>query len=321
MKRLIYPPDKPLDGPWLLSLESLNELDVIIAEFWNKFELRRERQLRLDVNRFQQNYSHMVKEHGKEVGKLVSSYREQSIWSRRNKEIEIYVKNLPGSSWESFQSAVRDRYLRDQRPTGFRVRLVSGDINFNVTLVSSNPCIEIIGEPIDVDEVEGLHSSVYEWARKIRHGAILQGLWGKVAKIRWHILIIGLISLITLALASYISGLAEIKGQLFALYEQGITDSNVVDAVKYLILLRREAQIMPVFKNPWFTVYTQILVYLTMLAFVRPTVELSIGKGRDSILLWRIWQWLVLLPPLFLVSDVFSPYLAEIVKNYLPFIP
>src|SRR5258706_4403928 len=67
-------------------------------------------------------------------------------------------------------------------------------------------------------------------------------------------------------------------------------------------------------------VYAGILAYLALVLFIRPKAELEIGKGRDAIQRWAIWQWLIALPAVFFIGDILHPRLVEFINYLLQFL-
>lgn len=327
MKNLRYSPKASIDGPWLLSSKSLRELDTIINEYWEKFESRREKHLRRAVKDFKKKFSKPEKQlaqisedYRKELDNRIREHKERLVWSKSGRFFEIDLSDNTVHSYQNFEDAYRDRYLLDKRLTGFHMTLLSGNIEFDMAVDSSGMNFRI-EPPKDVPEVQEIYTTVYEWAMEIRRRSRLQGIWGKVAKQRWKILLIGvaigLLLPLLFPLANQITYTRDIEKELFGLYEKGITSTNVVDAVNLLVLLRRGEPVISPQANHRLIAYWGSFVYLVLLSFISPKVELDIGRGRDAIHRWRLWQWVVLAPIVFLVGDVLQPYLAELVKNFL----
>jgi hypothetical protein len=249
MRNLHYPPEDSIDGPWLLSSKSLTELDVIINKYWEIFESRREKRLRRDVNDFKKKFTKVEKdlaevseEFSQELQDRVNKHKENSPWSISSRSLEIDLKDRTVRSYKNFDEAFRDRYLLDKRLTGFRIALISGNIEFSVDVDSSKMNFKI-EPPRDVSEVQEIYTTVYEWAMEIRRHARIQGIWGKAAKQRWKLLIAGLGLPIFLAFANRISASESIKQELVSMSE--ITNRNVVDAVTLLIQLQKAQEFTP----------------------------------------------------------------------------
>jgi hypothetical protein len=315
MRRFLFPTQKTFDGPWLFSRASLEELDAIIAKSWGKFELRRRKKLQIEGEKFKQKYSHLEKQYEENINEQVKKYKETSIYSTSSKLLYVYLKNVPALLCENFDAALKEISLLDKRPTGFNLTMISGDINFSMIVDSSSSTLEVKAEPDDVLEVQQLYSSVYEWVKEIQRQTIAQRIWAKVGNYRWLILVVGLVlpMILTIIHPLNVNGTEE---QLFALYKQGITNSNVVDAVNLLVILRQDKPWLIVY-NPWVTTYLGTLIYFVVTLSLRPKVELGIGKGRDFLFFWKFWQWIVLLIPAFLFRDVLISYLADLYKNFL----
>jgi hypothetical protein len=347
MRNLRYPLKESIDGPWLLSSKSLKELDKIIMEYWGKFESRREKLLRRFVNDYKKktftqadkDLGEVSEQHHKKIQAQIREAKQNSLWSRSEQSLEIALRDKTVCSYKNFEEAFRDRYLLDKRPKGFTVTLVSGDIKFEMTLDSygihfrtkqfemaldsEGTHYEINAKsdlPIqDVPEVQELYTAVYEWAMEIRRHARAGGIWGKIAKHSGKILIAGIGLPVLVFLVNRFFGPNQTQDQLYRLYEQGITNSNVIDAVNLLVLLRKsEHTTITSFQiSPWLRTYTAILVYLVIALFVSPKAELAIGKGRDAIQFWGWWQWAVALPVVLFVGDILRPRAVELFNNLL----
>ena len=130
MRNLLFSTQKSLDGPWLLTPKSLTEFDAIINEYWDKLEQRRAKLLRNDANEFRKKIKHLEAEYREELNKQVQYYKEQSsVWSKSQKKLYIYLKDAPTYTCDSFDTALRDRYLLEEKAIGFGLEIISGDIS------------------------------------------------------------------------------------------------------------------------------------------------------------------------------------------------
>jgi hypothetical protein len=350
MRNIRYPNKESLDGPWLLSSKSLKELDAIIAEFWEKFELRRERLLRRFINEYKKkrftqadrDLAEVSEEHAREMKKQIQMARKGSVWSKSKQTLEIKLKDETVCSYANFEEALRDRYLLDKRPTGFAIDLFSGDIQFYMALNSSGIHFETnkyelvldasgtgyelshknMAPAYDVTESQELYTAVYGWATETRHQSRLHRFWGKIAKLGRVLLVAGIVLPILFSVVDRLFRSIDTRKELYSMYEQGITNSNVIEAVKLLILLQKNenASLDSLGTSALPAVYVGILAYLALVLFIRPKAELEIGKGRDAIQRWAIWQWLIALPAVFFIGDILRPRLVEFINFLLRFL-
>ncbi len=95
-------------------------------------------------------------------------HRMQELpWSRCDKKVYIDIKNDSFYSFDSFEVTYPTREMLDKRPTGFRVDIISGDIEFHMK-VDSSRLYFTIEPPNGVDEVQKLYATVNDWARSIK---------------------------------------------------------------------------------------------------------------------------------------------------------
>lgn len=350
MRNIRYPNKESLDGPWLLSSKSLRELDAIIAEFWEKFELRRERILRHFINEYRKkrftkadrDLAEVSEEYAREMKKQIQMARKGSVWSKSQQTLEIKLKDGTVCSYANFEEALRDRYLLDKRPTGFSIDLFSGDLQFYMALNSSGIHFETnkyelvldasgIGYELsrkyaapayDVKESQELYTAIYGWATETQRQSRLHGFWGKIAKLGRVLLIVGIVLPILVLTVDRFFRAIDIHKKLYGMYEQGITNSNVIEAVNLLILLQKKenASLDSLGTSSLPAVYAGILAYLALVLFIRPKAELEIGKGRDAIQRWAIWQWLIALPAVIFIGDILRPRLVEFINYLLQFL-
>jgi hypothetical protein len=314
MINLIFPTKTFLEGPWLISPKSLGELDAIIDEYCGKLEARRTKLLRNDTNEFKKKYEHLESKYRKEVNRQIRYYKEQSIYSRSRRLFHIYLQDAPTYTCESFNEAFRERYLLDKKPTGFGIDVLSGDIRCQVRIELSSPDLEINIEPEEATEAQEIYTSVYQWAIELRRHAIGHRIWGKFANHGGKIIVAGLLLYSFLFGMTQNAGVTDLRQQLSDLQRQGITESNVAEAVNLLILLQNNEIIL----TPWLIIYPIILLYLALVLFIRPRVVIGIGKGRDSLIFWRIWQTAALGIPALIVVNIVFPFVVEWLRSIFP---
>ena len=318
MGNLVYQSKTSLDGPWLVSSKSLEELDAIIAEYWNKFESRRKKLLKKDTREFSKKYAHIEAEYKTEVNEQIKNYKDSSPLSKSFKVISIYIRNAPTYTCKSFRDAFRGRYLLDKYPTGFSISFVSGDITFDMFIDLSSPELLIEVEPEEVSEVQEIYTAVYEWARDVQRQYVGKRIWNIIAKFRRVILSLGIIILITLFFLTQFFRISNAREQLRTLSAQGVTNSNILDVVNLLVGIHLNTNIVI---SPYLLLCFWVLLYIGLILTIYPKVAIGIGRGRDALLYWNIWQWVILIPPTFLIGNIFKPYLAELIRNFLLLFP
>jgi hypothetical protein len=293
-----FPAETNRSGPWLLDPKALEELDRIINDHWRKLEKRREALLGKDIEEFKKKYVGLEKQHRTEVDRLVRDYKEKSIFSKRWKLLYVYVKDAPRYSHESFEAASQDMRLLREAPIGFVLDVLSGETRCEVSVGVYSPDLKIKIEPDDVPEAQGVFSAVYEWARELQRHTIGRRIWGRIADYRRTILFLGLVLYGLLFFATQDTILAATRDQLSALYQQGITDNNVIEAVKLLAHLQTREPVV----TPWLMAYYPLIyIYLTIALYVRPRVVIGIGRGRDWLMVWKVWRIAILAPVVYLV--------------------
>jgi hypothetical protein len=293
-----FPAETYLGGPWLLDAKALEELDRIIYNHWHKLEKRREALLEKDTEEFKKKYVGLEKKHRREVDRIVSDYKEQSIFSKRWKLLYVYVKDAPRYSHESFEAASQDMRLLREAPIGFVLDVFSGETRCEVSVGVYSSALGIKIEPDDVPEAQGMFSAVYEWARELQRHTIGRRIWGKIANYSRTILFLGLVLYGLLFFKTQDTNLAATRDQLSTLYQQGITDNNVIEAVKLLAHLQTREPVV----TPWLIAYYPLIyLYLVIALFVRPGVVIGIGRGRDWLMFWKFWRLAILAPIIYLV--------------------
>lgn len=301
------------DGPWLLNEKSLRDLDAIITEYWSKFELRRERLLRNEANELRKNIQHLEIEHREAVNRQIRNYRETSELSRSYKRLSIYSQDVAFRG-DSFDAAFKAKDLLDEKPTGFDMQILSGDIRCHLMVDASNPSQRLLieAQPGDVEEVQQIYTLIYEWARDIRRKSMGQWIWGKVANFSQIILIAGAVFYVFLFMIVQSNSLQQADKDLYDLYVNGITNANVVQAVNLLARLQVGGPSLV----PWLIAYPIAWLYLAIVLHIRTKVVIRIGKGRDALNCWKVWQVVVLAVPTAVVTRIVVPYIIEIVKKF-----
>ena len=317
MRDLIYTTKTALDGPWLLNTDSLKEFDAILAAGWAKFEKRRKSLLKAEADNLRKKYQHIEKEHKKEVQKEINAQREHSFYSKSNKLLYIYYPDGSTFKCESFDDAFKERSIIHKRPNGFGIQYLCGDINCQIKTedLPLKLVIEIL--PEDAPEARELFTEVCNWAGDIRRHSIGQWIWGKLAEYRIMVLVFIFILISLLYILSQNSNLASIRSQLNLLSKQGITETNVVEVVTYLVQLQTTKPTI----TPWFITAVLGFIYAFIALTFYPKVALGIGKGKDMLLLWKIWQVIIVGIPSIFLLDIVWPQATDLLKSLLSLIP
>lgn len=162
-----------------------------------------------------------------------------------------------------------------------------------------------------------MYTSVYEWARELQRHTLGRRVWGRISNERFSILLAGLLLYGLLFFVTQDTSLAATRDQLSDLYRWGITDNNVIEAVKLLARLQTSELVV----TPWLIAYPICLIYLAIALYVRPGVVIGVGRGNNWLLFWNVWRLVILAPILFIIVDVVVPYIAELLRSLFPLVP
>jgi hypothetical protein len=303
----------------MISTKALIELDDIVDDYWKKFESKRMKLLRSEANEYMKLYAHLLPEHARAVNLQIKQYQDRSRYTRKEKYLSIIIDEdyeRRAVFCESFERALRNRDLLNKRPAGFKIDMLSGDIKVTIAADDVIDGIVVSYEPIDEPIAQELYTAVSDWASEIRQHSLLEGIWGKVAKYKLWIWSFYTLFIFLFFIGTRMTTSAVTRERLLALYDQGISGTNVVEAVRLLALLQRDEQLIPLVASPWLGTSLVFLLYLFIVLIFRPRVELEIGRGRNAKFRWRVYKWFMLFLPVFLFRDVFLSYLAELAKSF-----
>ena len=237
MNNLIYTTKTDLDGPWLLSTEALKDLDAILDANWKKFETRRKKFLTLETDKLKESYKYL-KGNKKEFNKEVKAQQERLIYSKSYKIIYFYYPDGSTFRCEKIKDALIERSIIHKRPTGLGIEYLCGDIWCKILTDDLPPKITIEIRPEVVPQAREAFTEICNWAGGIRRLAIGQWVWVQLASRRRSIFLIGFLIISAIFWSSAVTNTANARSQLDLLSQQGINNTNIVDAVTYLIQIQ-----------------------------------------------------------------------------------
>lgn len=318
MNRLQFSTDDVLDGPWLLDVKALRNLDSIISKHWKILEDRRQSLLDLIVDDEYRKYE-------KQLDLFSPTYLQEqlSIFRRSHpvysvSYLQIRVQYKKSTYYcESFDSALKARELDDIVAEGLVIEFCSGDIKGRIDL-SKTSGMWINMSPEEIPEVQDFFREITGWAKHSRV-SYWQRLWGKLADLGyWPYLGI---AFVLGAIVSYMNLLntntiiQDSQEAAIKLLDQGITDTTMPEAVKLLL----EIQVLG--KRPfeipgWIILAFFVNILFGIIISIRPKVVLGIGKGSDHLRYWKIWQTVIgITLPSLIFYNFILPYIVEAIKK------
>jgi hypothetical protein len=299
MGEIYYSTHSEIQGPWLLDVEALRDLDAVIDEAWDRLEQRRLSKVK-----------HLNQE---------DAYVPYPL-KITNKELTIYTGKDKTYITDSFDTALGDLKLLEQVPVGFDWKIESGEIRCRIRAGMSSfgrdSSLVIDVTPSEFSDARELFVSLHQWAT-FKQPPYWQRLWTRLAGSLPVIfpLLFSITSFIRLAIPDPTT--QAVKAQAMDLIEQGITESNIHEAVD--LLLKLEVDYTVAYSGQsvnWFIPVLIIEAVIFIILFIRPRLILGIGKGRAVLKRWRIWLHFVgVTVPALIFSSFLWPIFVDWIRS------
>jgi len=297
MSEVLYPTEFSIRGPWLIDQDQLLALDTLIEEEWNRLTQRRQQ--------------------------LIADYQEESNSDRvpynldpESKDVVIIFKSGATLKTSSFKDSLRDPSTSEEIPVGFKVELSSAEIRLKLSSSLWDDGLKLNVSPSDIREARELLVTIKQWM-KDNAAPLWQRIWSQIAGIHW----MGFFLFIYVAGTFFSTSPAERETKNLArqLLEDGISSSNIDEAIQYLLALELDYYpgISAAEPAPWFPFVFWSLLALSIIASFKPKVLLGIGKGKVIVQRWKWWlRFIGVSIPTFLVGSVLVPMLIDFIREH-----
>jgi hypothetical protein len=291
MGQLLFPTDKSIKGPWLISKNDLEELDKIIG----KIESQLEESLDIEVRE-----SILAKENNDispdDIKKKVESAKKEYEFRKRVKTFILRLSDGTKLKEEvSLKGILKDNTVNGLKPVGLYIYMEYG-YNNSLKIDTNNFGNEFSYDLKCYDN--NLRSEIEfelgKWIEKRMPNKILQ-FWTN-----WGVAfippVLGLIVLFIFLTFSndYSSYKETLVSESQALLKTGINSNNRDKAVE--LLLKIQTNYTPdnfipkeKVKSPLVYKLDALILFFTIIVFIRPKTTLELGRSKLKFRFYKIW--------------------------------
>lgn len=321
MADLIEKTEYQSSGPWLLDYESLQELDRLIDDEWQRLVSYRDEKIRETVEAEIAEYSANHEWEKKQRRALKKDLREQ-VESRYgfgvSKSLTILYSNERRMEVDSFEAANREPKCSTDTPIGFTIVMRCADVNCSVQLPYTATSIKLYATPDTLSESRELFTVIRGWIESKRP-PLWQRIWTNLSGAHWLLLFTYLI--VALQILASVSGVgrSQFRSEAVELLKDGLSDSEKTRALE--LILSFEASLVPKeYATPvptWFWLSLVFGLAVAILLSFSPKVVLGLGDGTASIKRWRFYSKVVFVSiPSWFVGTFFLPKLADVLRAF-----
>jgi hypothetical protein len=322
MPDFTYSTELSIQGPWLLSRSSLEELDQIFDRVWLEHRDRREKAIADEVD---QMVSDRTKRGLKTSQTELASYRERAdsyaYRSKRSTVIELGpTKSLQA---ETIREAIGNLAASDERPKGIRVSITIGELDAAVSLGQAayeRDRLRVRVSPETTSASRELFGSLRQWAETYQPPA-WQRIWARIGWFLWIPWIFIVVLMLLTALPDEQRAARQAAGEAAdKLLRDGITPNEVPAAIDLLLRVQTGRVIAP--SAPSLPRWFWIIVFVGLLTIValqiRPRAVIGMGSGEEMIRRWRTWLRIVgVTVPSAILGSIVVPYIVDVIRHFL----
>jgi hypothetical protein len=186
MTDFTYSTELSIQGPWLLSRSSLEELDQIFERVWLDHRERKEKAITQEVD---QQVSER-KKRGLQTSQIeLASYREraESYGYRSKRSAAIEFSPTKSLQVETIREAIGKLAASDERPNGIRVSLTIGELDASVSVGQATyerDRLRVRVSPETTAASRELFGSLRQWAETYQPPA-WQRIWARIGWFLW----------------------------------------------------------------------------------------------------------------------------------------
>ena len=185
MAEFIHSTESSTGGPFLVERSSLESLDTILNEEWQRFKQRRIEDIEGEVEKVFDQERERIYNKQLADGDLRKKIREglqRSYHFKERKEYFLHLKNGSVAKVPDFNTALRESDLRDQELTGFYIILESGDHSCTIELNGRYASLAIEVSPKENQLVQETLMVLRNWQNSVRPPK-WQSYWLNIVKL------------------------------------------------------------------------------------------------------------------------------------------
>lgn len=267
-------------GPWLITKEQLIELDSIINETWDTYQLLLNTEVNGDKDLTEEQREKNIKD-----------YLSKAVYGRFNTyNITITLKNQKVKKYNKLIDALKDLDLNQEEVICLKITLSSLNNNlfFEISRENSDQNLRANVNSDSIKIKEDICFKLDNWINKVKPKKYIE-LWCKFKGLHW-VFIYGIIYIYITIWTSSHSYKSIIKEEAYKLLNSGINENNVEKAVE--LLLKLNSNWMPLDYNINYTsffIYLLIIIFLGISISFAPKTTFDIGLGKRKINIWKTW--------------------------------
>ncbi|HTZ89491.1 MAG TPA: hypothetical protein VMA71_04070 [Alloacidobacterium sp.] len=326
MPSISYPTELRLPGPWLIDEKSLEELDAVIDDCFEKMQSEADHRVSAKIDhsiRKAVASGHSLEEATKAVEEMRDVVEQQIRWRPDSRTLTIYLSGGRTVIATDFAELSALSNLRDEIARGFLVDVAAGKIKVRVSLNSSySEGLTVDVSPDEDDLAQALFGKLQNWALDIAPPR-WQKIWSDAGPV--IAFIGGMIAILMFAVifAANISRSPsrDFKQEARTLLKQGINTSNQIQALELLLAI--ESNYDSGQNIPGHAPGARYWASLCLVSFLVtglatcPKTAFGLWKGRDRVKRGRAWiKILSYSAPLLVATRVIFPWFIHLFAGH-----
>lgn len=323
MASISYPTSLKVEGPLLLDIRNLIDLDGVISSCAAKMRQRRDDLAALAVFEEKEQLlsrGKSVEEINEMTERIRVSILSRFPFNKDNRRVTVFLPGGRAAESLSFAELVPVPQLNEEIPKGFSAVVEVGQDEVKVELGTWLPDLSVGVSSEDDEFAQELFGRLQNWASEIQPKRWLQ-LWRKTSEFLIPIAVMGAI-VTTMFLAVFMltprSGPSEVQMKARELARQGVDQSNQTQALELLLSMESGYAPTPTPPKHWYPsarIWALYAVFLLLVAAYTQVPRDSIGlwSGRRIVERQRRWVRFVSISiPTVLASSLLVPLLARL---------
>lgn len=329
MPEIIHSTEMLPEGPWLISRDHLLELDKLVDAEWQKLVRHHDSLVEKEVEEdLAERTKRFTKEERSDFDKkaarkqLTERVSERHAYKKR-RTLVIHLDGDRRASASSFEEALRDPALLNEKPIGFTLNLRAADIECALKVPVYRRSLQLEVAPDRHPVAKGLYAALKSWVDGAKP-PFWQTVWLRIQSGggQWFVWFLSLFAILfyfsTFAPDTSAASRAARHSEAATLLKSGVTATNQFKALE--LILSYESGAIPnsrTFSVPsWFWwLLCGGPFFCVAIGFV-PKVVLGIGRGEESIKNWNKWMKIVGITfPLWVIGTFIWPKIQHWLTN------
>ncbi len=292
MAQLLYPTTRHINGPWLISKEDLEELDIIMSTI----DIYLQKSLETEAKDLILSDKHNQNLPEQKIKELVDMSKSSYPFNRMNKSFVLKFSNDTKLKDESIKGLLKDNKTKDLKPREFDANIEYGRNNIFKLEIKRSITYDLTYDLqcYDSNMKDEIQYEIDKWLEKRTPSKVLRfwASWGIV----FFLFLISALSTLTYETFSkeYFTYNEVLVTESKELLKNGINATNHDKAVELLLKMQSNYQpkdFIAKEKPKDATEYKvlTLIAFITIVAYLRPKTTIGLGKSKAEYAFYKVW--------------------------------